>query len=289
MDLANLKTFLTIAETGSFSLAAERLHLTQPAISKRIAALEQQLAVRLFDRLGREVALTEAGRALLPRAERILLEMDDTRRALGNLGTEVGGTLTVATSHHIGLHRLPPLLRAFSRQYPQVALDIRFHDSEVAFQEVLHGRIELALITLAPQTEAPMRAVCVWDDPLDIVCAPDHPLAALSPLTLAEVARHPVILPEAGTFTQQIVQQIFAEAGLELQIRMNTNYLETIKMMVSVGLAWSVLPRSLLDEQLRCLDLPGIQLSRQLGYIHHGERSLSNAARAFIQLLDSAH
>ncbi len=289
MDLSNLRTFLAIADSGSFSTAAERLHLTQPAVSKRIAALEQQLDVRLFDRLGREVALTEAGRALLPRAQRILLEMDDTRRALGNLSGSVGGSLTIATSHHIGLHRLPPLLRAFSRQYPQVALDIRFLDSEVAFQEVLHGRIELALITLAPQTVAPMRAVSVWDDPLDFVCAPDHPLAYLPSLSLAEVARHPAIFPDPGTFTHQIVHQLFEDAGLALNLKMTTNYLETIKMMVSVGLAWSVLPRSLLDEQLRRLALPGLpQISRQLGYIHHGERSLSNAARAFMQLLDAA-
>ena len=108
LDLANLSAFIAIAETGSFSGAAERLFLTQPAISKRIAGLEQQLDVRLFDRLGREVTLTEAGRALLPRAYQILNVLDDTRRALTNLSGEVSGRLTLATSHHIGLHRPPP-------------------------------------------------------------------------------------------------------------------------------------------------------------------------------------
>ncbi len=106
MDLANLSAFIAIAETGSFSGAADRLFLTQPAISKRIAGLEQQLGVRLFDRLGREVTLTEAGRALLPRAYQILNVLDDTRRALTNLTGAVSGRLTLATSHHIGLHRL---------------------------------------------------------------------------------------------------------------------------------------------------------------------------------------
>ena len=111
MDLANLNAFIAIAEAGSFSEAAERLHLTQPAVSKRIAGLEQQLDTRLFDRLGREVSLTEAGRALLPRAYQILYVLDDTRRALTNLNGEVSGRLTLATSHHIGLHRLPALKR----------------------------------------------------------------------------------------------------------------------------------------------------------------------------------
>ena len=96
MDLASLNAFIAIAETGSFSLAGERLHLTQPAISKRIAGLEQQLQVRLFDRLGREINLTEAGRALLPRAYQILGVLDDTRRALSNLSGAISGRLTLA-------------------------------------------------------------------------------------------------------------------------------------------------------------------------------------------------
>lgn len=286
MDLATLNAFIAIAELGSFSEAAIRLHLTQPAVSKRIASLEQQLRVRLFDRLGREVSLTEAGRALLPRAYQILNVLEDTRRALTNLNGEITGRLTLATSHHIGLHRLPPLLRAFTRAHPQVALDIQFLDSEVAYDEVFHGRAELAVITLAPDTRDPVRAVPVWNDPLDFVTAPEHPLAQARGVTLADVALHPAVFPGGNTFTHHIVQRLFEAENLTPNIAMSTNYLETIKMMVSIGLAWSVLPRTMLDEQVARLPLPGIQLSRQLGYIVHTERTLSNAARAFMQLLD---
>ncbi|MBM7060865.1 LysR family transcriptional regulator [Pseudomonas sp. UL073] len=286
MDLANLNAFIAIAETGSFSEAAERLHLTQPAVSKRIAGLEQQLKVRLFDRLGREVSLTESGRALLPRAYQILNVLDDTRRALTNLTGEVSGRLTLATSHHIGLHRLPPLLRAFTRAHPQVALDIQFLDSEVAYEEILHGRAELAVITLAPETHTPVLARAVWDDPLDFVAAPEHPLARNGSVSLADIASHPAVFPGDHTFTHHIVRGLFEAAGLTPNIAMSTNYLETIKMMVSIGLAWSVLPRTMLDDQVVRLPVSGIQLTRQLGYILHSERTLSNAAKAFMQLLD---
>ena len=289
MDLANLSAFVAVAESGSFSLAGERLHLTQPAISKRIFALEQQLAVRLFDRLGRETGLTEAGRALLPRAYRILAELDDTRRALANLNGDVSGRLTLATSHHIGLHRLPPVLREFTRRFPAVSLDIRFLDSEVAYEDVLQGRAELAVITLAPETRAPLRAVPVWEDPLDFVAAPEHPLARNGALTLADVAAHPAVFPGTHTFTHRIVHKLFEAAGLMPQVAMSTNYLETIKMMVSIGLAWSLLPRTMLDDQVVRLPLPGPQLSRRLGYVLHTERTLSNAARAFMTLLDTRH
>jgi len=140
VDTANLSAFLAVADSGSFSRAAEQLHITQPAVSKRIALLEQQLDARLFDRIGRHVTLTEAGRALKPRAELVLQTLTDTRRALGKLSGQVRGRLSMATSHHIGLHRLPPVLRRFTKAYPGVALDIDFLDSEVAYDQV-RGRL----------------------------------------------------------------------------------------------------------------------------------------------------
>ena len=285
MDIANLSAFVAIAQAGSFSAAADKLHLTQPAISKRIALLEAELNVRLFDRLGRQVALTEAGLALAPRAQRILEELADTRRLLDTLGHEVSGVLRVATSHHIGLHRLPPLLRQFSARHPHAELDIRFVGSEQAYVQVLQGEVELAVTTLSPDTRLPLQAVPVWDDPLMIMVATDHPLAALKKPTLAEIAAHPAVLPERDTFTHRIVAELFAQHQVPLQLRMTTNYLETLKMLVSVGLAWSALPKSLLDDQLVALPVPALKLHRQLGYVSHSGRTRSRAAQALIELL----
>ena len=288
MDLASLTAFIAVAEAHSFSLAAERLHLTQPAISKRIASLESQLSVRLFDRIGRETSLTEAGQKLLPRAYQITQALDDTRKALSNLNGTIAGRLSLATSHHIGLHRLPPLLRAFTQRYPEVTLDIRFLDSEVAYEDVLHGRAELAVVTLAPQQRESIRTVNVWHDPLDIVVAPNHPLAQIAQPSLHDIAKHPAIFPGGNTFTHHVVRKMFTDTGLTPTITMSTNYMETIKMMVSIGMAWSVLPRTMLDEQVKSVHVPELTLSRQLGYITHHDRTLSNAARAFMQLLDDS-
>lgn len=285
MELASLEAFLAIAETGSFSAAGDRLHLTQPAISKRIGVLEAQLGRRLFDRIGREVALTEAGRALLPRARDILGNLDDTRRALDNLDTAIGGRLQLATSHHIGLHRLPPLLRSFSRSHPGVALDLHFLDSEQAWADVLHGRIELALTTLGPAAP-PLRASPVWNDPLEFVVAPDHPLAAREEVSLHDIAAHPAVLPDANTFTHRIVAGCFAAQGLSPTLRMTTNTMETLKMLAGVGLAWSVLPHTMIDAQVVALRVRNVQLKRQLGHVTHAGRTLSNAARALMALLD---
>ena len=287
MDLANLQTFIAIAEQQSFSLAGERLHVTQPAISKRLASLEEQLGVRLFDRIGRTTRLTEAGQALLPRAYRIVNELEDARRSLSNLSGAVTGRLSLATSHHIGLRRLPPLLRAFTKNYPEVMLDIRFLDSEVAYADILHGRCELAIITLSPHCETPLKAVKVWHDELVFVAAPDHPLAQHKSISLTDLCHYPAVFPGSHTFTRKIALQLFDQAGLSPEISMSTNYMETIKMMVSIGLAWSVLPQSMLDASVVRLPVPEATLSRDLGYILHTERTLSNAAQAFMAMLNN--
>ncbi|UYG06209.1 LysR family transcriptional regulator [Halomonas sp. M4R1S46] len=288
MDTQSLQAFLAVADTGSFSRAAEQLHLTQPAVSKRIAVLEGQIDARLFDRIGRKVALTEAGRLLLPRARQILVMVDDSRRALGNLEGHVAGSLTLATSHHIGLHRLPPLLKAYTGQHPEVRLDLHFLDSEQAYQGVLDGELEIAVVTLAPHPDAQLEVVPVWIDRLCFVCAPDHPLAGRGRLALHELCDFDAVLPGPMTFTRGLIEGRFAAAGLTLPVALSTNYLETLKMMTAIGLGWSLLPEGLVAGELHVLAVDHPPIQRPLGYLVHRSRTLSNAARAMLSLLDQA-
>lgn len=285
MDTAALSAFLEVARTASFSQAAEHLHLTQPAVSKRISGLESSLGVSLFDRVGRQISLTEAGRTLLPRAQHLLLDLEDMKRAVGNLSGPVTGTLKIGTSHHIGLHRLPPTLRAFSTEYRHVRLDLRFIDSEEAYEAVLSGELELGIVTLPPAKDDRLIAREIWEDPLAFVAGNDHPLTKMQKITLAELTRHQAILPSSSTFTRQIASRLFQESGLEMQVSMTTNYLETIKMMASIGLGWSVLPASMADHELETLNIDGITLKRSLGVVYHPRRILSRAAQAMLELL----
>lgn len=286
MEITALQAFVAVAEAGSFSQASERLYLTQPAISKRIAQLESELNTRLFDRIGRTISLTESGQALLPRARHILLELEDSRRAISNLSGKIAGRLAIGTSHHIGLHRLPPILRHYTASYPEVELDLHFMDSEEACRAVLHGDLELGVVTLPLEAPRDLQARLVWPDPLDFIVYPEHPLLnEPSPISPPRLCEHPAILPAPGTYTREIIERGFRPYGLSIPIRMGTNYLETIKMMVSVGLGWSVLPRSMLSDDLRVLSVSGIQLSRRLGAVWHGARTLSNAADVMLKQL----
>ncbi|NND92697.1 MAG: LysR family transcriptional regulator [Granulosicoccus sp.] len=289
MDFPSLNAFVAVAESGSFSRAAEQRFMTQPAISKRIASLEADLGVTLFDRLGRGIQLTEAGRKFLVSARRILADIDISREELHSLGSVVGGRLRLATSHHVGIHRLPPVLKAFTQACPDVELDLLFMDSELACDDVLNGHIELAVVTLPDKLEGSLLTQLVWPDPLSIVCATDHPLAnALDKgfeVTADYLTSFNAVLPARGTVTRTILLDALQPFGVTVATSLETNYLETIKMMVSVGLGWSALPSNMIDGEMIAVPVQGLAMQRQLGSVCLKDRTLSRAALAFLELL----
>ena len=178
---------------------------------------------------------------------------------------------------------LPPVLRTFASTYPKVNLKFEFLDSEVALERVHRGTCELAVVTLAPEPVEQLEFEVLWQDRLRFVTSVTSDLPeSINLVTLSEA---PAILPDLTTYTGRLVKRCFDERHLSLSINMSTNYLETIKMMVSVGLGWSVLPESMLDEQIRPLRLAGVSLVRDLGVAKHHRRQLSNAAQAFYEVL----
>ena len=300
MDFTTLDVFVTVAETRSFSRAAERSFMTQSAVSKRIASLEADLGTPLFDRLGRKIQLTEAGETFLVSSRRLLADLRASREAVRTLGDEVAGRLKLATSHHVGIHRLPPVLKEFVRCYPAVELDLVFMDSELACAAVADGSLELAIVTLPDETSPRLETTTIWPDPLVIVAATDHPLSApvTSPtsatsakrrrprLAASKLAAHPAVLPGRGTVTRRILLNALEPHGIAPRTSLETNYLETIKMLVSVGLGWSALPSNMLDETVVELPIHGLQMQRQLGCVTQRARTLSRAAEAFRGLLE---
>ncbi len=282
MDKTSLETFLILAREQSFSRTAEKMNITQPAISKRIANLELSLNSQLIDRIGKKTSLTHSGIVLQQHAKQLLQSMHDCQTAINNIEGQIEGTLKIGVSHHIGLHRLPPSLKKFSNQYPDVQLKIQFVDSEKAYQLINDGELEIALATLSPTKNKHIYQQTIWNDPLTFVVSGDHPLASEQNIQLQTLASHPAILPSSNSYTGQLVEQLFKQHDCKINYHIETNYLETIRMMVSVGLGWAVLPRTMLNRQLHGLHINNTQLTRQLGYLFHRNRTLSNASRAFI-------
>ncbi|MBL4672511.1 MAG: LysR family transcriptional regulator [Arenicella sp.] len=285
MDISALQAFIAVARHESFSKASEQLFVTQPAISKRVASLEDDLGTQLFNRIARQISLTEAGKQLLPKAQDIVHQAEDMQRYASNLNQEISGNLSVAIAHHIGLHRMPPVLREFHLQHPKVTLDIRFEDSDQAYTAVEHGDIEFAVITLPKTLPDKLTKETVWLDQLDIMVSKNHALAGQSELSLLSLTKYPCVLTSPDTETHQVIRREFQERGLSINVQMQTNNLETLKMLTVAGLGWSLLPKTMSDKSLKALDV-GLDLSRELGLVIHSKRSLSNAALALRSLIE---
>ena len=288
MQIPQITAFLAVAELQSFSLAAERLHITQPAVSKRIRQLEETMQITLFDRIGKKSILTPNGLALIPHAEQILLEIKTYKERLEREHDQPSGILSLATSHHVGLHRLPQVLRDFKIEYPQVDLDLHFMDSEDACIAVSKNELELAIVTLPEIPDERLNLEPIWIDLLQVVLAPDHPLSHLSEINSDQLLDYPAILPSTGTFTRKIINQYFATAKGSMKIILETNYLETIKVMVSANLGWSMLPISMLDSTLTGISLNGLEIKRSLGIVTRRNRTLSLNSDAMIAMLRQA-
>lgn len=286
MDLSALRAFTAVAHHSSFSKAAKELFLTQPAVSKRIKALEDELSTQLFDRVAGSVELTEAGAILQQSARRILAEVTDAEEQIRSLDASVTGRLRIGTSHHIGIHRLPSVLRHYTSEFPDVELDLQFLDSELACEQVEIGQLELAIVTLPQNAPDNLVTTELWPDPLVLVTPIHHPLTRRRSVSPALLAQHPAVLPAHGTITRSILENCLSSVDIDINIALETNYLETIKVMVSVGLGWSVLPRSMLNAELAVIKVKGFDMQRSLGAVQQKNRTLSRAAERFLQTIN---
>lgn len=284
MDIANLSAFIAVSDTGSFSEAADDLFITQSAVSKRIFNLEASLNQKLFDRIGRSCRLTAVGEALLPKAKLILDSISEAKKAIDKFSTEIAGKLNFGTSHHIGLHHLPPILKIFTENFPNVNVNIAFLDSEAACEQVLSGKLEFAIVTLPNRPIDNLAQTPMWNDKLCFVIKPGHPWTTKEPIFPLQLADQPAILTSQSTYTRRILDAQFKQKNITLQSGIATNYLETIKMLVGVGLGWSVLPESMLGPEISPFKVKGIAIARKLGVVTHKQRTLSNAANAFMEI-----
>lgn len=275
---------MAVAEHRSFSRAAETLYLTQPAVSKRVANLEALLDTPLFDRIGRDVYLTEAGEVLKKRAEKIIHDIKDAQTSVSQLASTDIRALSLASSHHIGLHYLGPILRKFVDSNPLAQLDVQFLESEQAIEAILKRDIEIALTTIPSPLHKELTSQVLWQDTLEFVVSKDHPLSKkTSALRLNELAHVTAILPDNQTTTYQIIEQTFAKHHIPLKRRLTVNYLETIRALVTNGLGWSLLPAGMINNELKTLSVEKVNLVRNLGLIHHRKRTLSHGAMSLIE------
>ncbi|MHB1951045.1 MAG: LysR family transcriptional regulator [Acidiferrobacteraceae bacterium] len=282
ISIEGLQAFVAVSDTGSFSRAAVRLHLSQPAVSKRVDALEQTLGVKVFDRLGRNLRLSPAGETLMARARALLSDLDEITRTVAGSRRTVGGTLRFGASHHVGLHRLPPALQHFHRLYPEVRLDLQFLDSENGCAAVEREILEFAVVTLPPASRV-LDLLPVWEDPFAVVVGHAHPLAGGHTHGADALSRHLALLPAPGTVTRQLILRALPLSRQNTEIA--SNHLDMLKVLAAIGLGWSALPETLIDDSLEVVHIENVSIVRQLGVVTRRGRTLSEAAQRMIELI----
>ena len=288
MDYDQLVSFLEVAKLQSFSLAAEKIFRTQPAISAQVRLLEQACGEKLFDRSGKKVLLTPAGEILRRYAQQMLDLQRVALQAVAELNRTPRGKLYIGANEATCLYVLPKTFARFKQLYPLVQISIYRNFSHKIVQKVHEGAVDLGIVTL-PQTAENMEVIPVFRDEVQAVVPKDHPLGKKRSVTVEEMSLYPLILPKTG-HTRVMLDKLLRPYRDRVQISMELASVETIKKFVGAGLGISVLSRTYAQAEvaaglLKLIPLEGQRLYRELGLIYRRDRHHSRPAKVFIDMV----
>ena len=288
MEIHQLTYFVAVAETGSFSRAAERCNIAQPSLSQQIQKLEQELGEPLFDRLTRRVVLTDAGRNLLPRAASILAELQDIKHSMNQVADSSSGLLTVGFIPTIAPFVLPRVIKRFSLEFPQARLSVHEDLTEVLVRELVDGKLDVG-ITSTPIHNKLIRTQELLTEPLLVASSKDHDIITRATILIKELDEFPFIaLSEMHCLGEQ-VQSFCYQQHLELKIVCHTSQLTTVQNCVALGLGISLVPKALaisdISGQVIYRSLVDAAPQRKIAAATHVERTQSFLAKKFIEMV----
>lgn len=288
VTLRQLRAFAATARDGGITRAAERLHLTPSALSMLIRTLEEELAVRLFDRTGRRMELTAAGHALLPRAERAFADLDDAFEEARRAGDGREGALTLATSPLLAAEPLPRLIADFGALHPGIRVSLMDVGVEAVAEAVRRGRADLGICT-ADGESAGLEALPLFQDRMLLACPADHALARRRAVRWRELAAEPLVLMREGTGLRELVERTFESLGERVVPVQQVAHVGTAVGLVAAGLGLGVLPAYALA-RARVTGVTAVPLTepvvhRDIVALVPAGRSLSGAGEAFLAFL----
>jgi LysR family cyn operon transcriptional activator len=291
MELRQLEYFLAVAESGRFTQAAEAVHVSQPALSQQIKKLEAELGTPLFDRLGRGTELTEAGELLLPRARRILSEVENAEGALGELQGIERGSVTVGTVQTTGEYLIPRVVSQFHEAHPNVDISVKERSAPEITEELAEGALDLGVGFLS-SVHGEISADLLFEEALVAVVPPDHPWTEVEKLPASRLSSQPLVLLPDGFCTRNLVNSVFDAAGIDPMVRIEMNSIAGILATVrAAGLA-TILPALTLSmsgtDELEARQITDPRPSREVALLFHSGRHRSAATEAFAEYVHSA-
>jgi DNA-binding transcriptional LysR family regulator len=272
MDLRQLEIIRAIADTGSFTAAGEKLHVSQSAISRQILLLEDELGEPVFHRIGRRIRITPAGESLLQLSHRVFQDLQETVATISEKRDSLSGTIRLVGGMTVCLYVFPTLLAEVRRVHPHLDLKVTVGSAERSIAMLRSGAGDLGMITL-PVEATDLVSVPVLQEELLLITYPSHPLAKKKSITAADLDKQDFVLFETGSITRRLVEQFFAREGVNPKVIMETENVEIIKAMVRSGLGISIIPLQAAASDVKAGQLfrsriAGHSLVRQTGWLY---------------------
>lgn len=289
MDLAQLETFLSIAEEKSFSRAAEKMSRTQPALSIAIKRLEEELGETLFDRSSKSGTLTEAGRILLSYAQKMINLRDEAVEAVSELRGMFRGRLTIGANESTSLYLLPPLLIEYRKQHPSIKIEVYRNISERIPSEVLERNLDFGFLSYDP-LQPSLESLEIYNDELVLVVPAKHRLTKQKTVTVRDLGGEQFVAHNVKTPARTRIFELFAQHRTPLNICVELATLDTIKDFVQRHIGIAILPRLAVRDELAkgtLIEVPvkGLKIEKMLRLVYRREQSLSHAAKSFLEIV----
>jgi DNA-binding transcriptional LysR family regulator len=291
MHIENFKIFSDLVETESFSRAAKLNGITQSAVSQQLRAMEKFFSILIVDRSQKQFRLTREGQKLYESAREILFLYEKLNSELQEMKKVISGTIHISTVYSIGLHELPPYVKAFLSKYPDVNIRVEYRRANNVYEDILTNSIELGLVAY-PQKHKQLEFLPFHDDVLILVVSPEHQLADKNEVTLEEIATQKFIGFEPDIPTRKATDKIFREANIEMEPVMEFDNVETVKRAVEINAGIAILPQTTVTREeaqglLKVINFKDKVYKRPLALMHRKGRVLTPAMKKLISLLTS--
>jgi DNA-binding transcriptional LysR family regulator len=289
MQIESLKVFCDLAETESFTKAAQINSVTQSAVSQTISALERQFKSLLIERSKKNFRLTPEGEVLYDFSKRILQGYDALHSKLQELEGVISGNIRVATIYSIGLHVLPPYLKKFLKAYPTVNVHVEYRRPDQVYEDVLGNVVDLGLVAY-PVRDAKLEIIPLRKDPLVLICHPQHPFAKQGGIKLKALSGQRFVGFEPDIPTRKALDKIFKDYGVSVEHVMQFDNVETVKRAVEIDSGVAIVPQATIKQEvanqtLAAIDLEDEDFYRPLALFYKKARVLSPAMKKFIGVL----
>jgi LysR family transcriptional regulator, transcriptional activator of the cysJI operon len=289
MQIESLKIFCDLAESESFTKAAQINKITQSAVSQQISSLERTFKSLLIERSKKKFRLTREGQVLYDYSKQMIQTYDSLHSKVQEIKDIVSGTIRVATIYSIGLHDLPPYIKRFMKAHPTVNVHVEYRRANQVYEDVQSNIVDVGLVAY-PARDSKLEVVPLHKDPLVLICHPQHPFAKARSVKLKSLSGQKFIGFEPDIPTRKALDRILKENGVDVQHVMEFDNIETVKRAVEIDAGVSIVPSGTVIQEVAKQTLAQVQLDdggyfRPLAAIYKKNKILSPAVKLFLSIL----